>query len=168
MPRWPRPQNLTRLFVGQHIINGVSVGLGRRRGRSRRFHDFRLRRRSASDARRNIGQHLRSSGALAREGANADLRLCAGDALDCCDPNRASLGSGGAPHDRRNQLCRRSRHRARAMGGGGRHAGRHPDGVHSGVPARNLSGCGSHRDAAPRRWRRLYRDCALGDRLHRP
>ena len=28
MPRWPRPQNLTRLFVGQHIINGVSVGLG--------------------------------------------------------------------------------------------------------------------------------------------
>ena len=26
MPRWPRPQNLTRLFVGQHIINGVSVG----------------------------------------------------------------------------------------------------------------------------------------------
>jgi uncharacterized membrane protein YccC len=28
MPRWPRPQNLTRLFIGQHIINGVSVGLG--------------------------------------------------------------------------------------------------------------------------------------------
>src|ERR1700735_4929231 len=28
MPRWPRPQNLTRLFVGQHIINGASVGLG--------------------------------------------------------------------------------------------------------------------------------------------
>jgi uncharacterized membrane protein YccC len=28
MPRWPRPQNLTRLFVGQHIINGVSVGAG--------------------------------------------------------------------------------------------------------------------------------------------
>jgi uncharacterized membrane protein YccC len=28
MPRWPRPQNFTRLFVGQHIINGASVGLG--------------------------------------------------------------------------------------------------------------------------------------------
>jgi uncharacterized membrane protein YccC len=28
MPRWPRPPNLLRLFVGQHIINGVSVGLG--------------------------------------------------------------------------------------------------------------------------------------------
>ena len=28
MPRRPRPQNLTRLFVGQHIINGASVGLG--------------------------------------------------------------------------------------------------------------------------------------------
>jgi uncharacterized membrane protein YccC len=28
MPRWPRPQSLTRLFVGQHIINGASVGLG--------------------------------------------------------------------------------------------------------------------------------------------
>jgi uncharacterized membrane protein YccC len=28
MPRWPRTQNLTRLFVGQHIINGASVGLG--------------------------------------------------------------------------------------------------------------------------------------------
>jgi uncharacterized membrane protein YccC len=28
MPRVPRPQNLTRLFVGQHIINGASVGLG--------------------------------------------------------------------------------------------------------------------------------------------
>jgi uncharacterized membrane protein YccC len=28
MPRWPRSQNLTRLFVGQHIINGVSVGAG--------------------------------------------------------------------------------------------------------------------------------------------
>ena len=28
MPRWPRPQNLTRLLVGQHIINGASVGLG--------------------------------------------------------------------------------------------------------------------------------------------
>src|SRR6202041_86859 len=28
MPRWPRPQNLARLFVGQHIINGASVGLG--------------------------------------------------------------------------------------------------------------------------------------------
>jgi uncharacterized membrane protein YccC len=28
MPRWPRPQNLMRLFVGQHIINGASVGLG--------------------------------------------------------------------------------------------------------------------------------------------
>ena len=28
MPRWPRPPNLVRLFVGQHIINGLSVGLG--------------------------------------------------------------------------------------------------------------------------------------------
>jgi len=28
MPRWPRPPNLVRLFVGQHIINGASVGLG--------------------------------------------------------------------------------------------------------------------------------------------
>ena len=28
MPRWPRTPNLLRLFVGQHIINGVSVGLG--------------------------------------------------------------------------------------------------------------------------------------------
>ena len=28
MPRWPRPPNLLRLFVGQHIVNGVSVGLG--------------------------------------------------------------------------------------------------------------------------------------------
>jgi len=28
MLRWPRPPNLLRLFVGQHIINGVSVGLG--------------------------------------------------------------------------------------------------------------------------------------------
>jgi uncharacterized membrane protein YccC len=28
MPRWPRPPNLLRLFVGQHIINGASVGLG--------------------------------------------------------------------------------------------------------------------------------------------
>src|SRR3984957_8809689 len=28
MPRWPRPPNLLRLFVGQHIINGVSVGAG--------------------------------------------------------------------------------------------------------------------------------------------
>src|ERR1700734_610254 len=28
MFRWPRPPNLLRLFVGQHIINGVSVGLG--------------------------------------------------------------------------------------------------------------------------------------------
>ncbi len=28
MPRWPRPPNLLRLFVGQHIINGLSVGLG--------------------------------------------------------------------------------------------------------------------------------------------
>ena len=28
MFRWPRPPNLVRLFVGQHIINGLSVGLG--------------------------------------------------------------------------------------------------------------------------------------------
>ena len=28
MFRWPRPPNLLRLFVGQHIINGVSVGAG--------------------------------------------------------------------------------------------------------------------------------------------
>jgi uncharacterized membrane protein YccC len=28
MLRWPRPPNLLRLFVGQHIINGASVGLG--------------------------------------------------------------------------------------------------------------------------------------------
>ena len=28
MPRWPRPPNLLRLFVGQHIVNGLSVGLG--------------------------------------------------------------------------------------------------------------------------------------------
>jgi uncharacterized membrane protein YccC len=28
MSRWPRPPNLLRLFVGQHIINGLSVGLG--------------------------------------------------------------------------------------------------------------------------------------------
>jgi uncharacterized membrane protein YccC len=28
MLRWPRPPNLLRLFVGQHIINGVSVGAG--------------------------------------------------------------------------------------------------------------------------------------------
>ena len=28
MPRWPRTPNLLRLFVGQHIINGASVGLG--------------------------------------------------------------------------------------------------------------------------------------------
>jgi uncharacterized membrane protein YccC len=28
MLRWPRPPNLLRLLVGQHIINGVSVGLG--------------------------------------------------------------------------------------------------------------------------------------------
>jgi uncharacterized membrane protein YccC len=28
MSRWPRPPNLLRLFVGQHIINGASVGLG--------------------------------------------------------------------------------------------------------------------------------------------
>src|ERR1700689_2746391 len=28
MFRWPRPPNLLRLFVGQHNINGVSVGLG--------------------------------------------------------------------------------------------------------------------------------------------
>jgi uncharacterized membrane protein YccC len=28
MLRWPRPPNLLRLFVGQHVINGVSVGLG--------------------------------------------------------------------------------------------------------------------------------------------
>ena len=34
MPRWPRPQNFTRLFVGQHIINGVSVGLGLSRSHS--------------------------------------------------------------------------------------------------------------------------------------
>ena len=28
MLRWPRPPNLLRLLVGQHIINGASVGLG--------------------------------------------------------------------------------------------------------------------------------------------
>ena len=28
MPRWPRPPNLLRLFVGQHIVNGLSVGVG--------------------------------------------------------------------------------------------------------------------------------------------
>jgi hypothetical protein len=28
MPRWPRLPNLSRLLVGQHIINGASVGLG--------------------------------------------------------------------------------------------------------------------------------------------
>jgi uncharacterized membrane protein YccC len=28
MTRWPRPPNLLRLLVGQHIINGLSVGLG--------------------------------------------------------------------------------------------------------------------------------------------
>src|SRR5215469_6847192 len=28
MFRWPRPPNLLRLFVGQHIMNGVSVGAG--------------------------------------------------------------------------------------------------------------------------------------------
>ena len=28
MPRWPRPPNLLRLLVGQHIINGLSVGVG--------------------------------------------------------------------------------------------------------------------------------------------
>ena len=28
MFRWPRPPNLLRLLVGQHIINGVSVGVG--------------------------------------------------------------------------------------------------------------------------------------------
>ena len=43
-----------------------------------------------------------------------------------------------APHDRRHQLCRRPRHRPRAMGGRGRHAGGHPDGLHSGIPARDL------------------------------
>ena len=28
MLRWPRPPNLLRLFVGQHIVNGLSVGAG--------------------------------------------------------------------------------------------------------------------------------------------
>src|SRR5271157_2546920 len=28
MPRWPRPPNLSKLLVGQHIINGASVGVG--------------------------------------------------------------------------------------------------------------------------------------------
>jgi uncharacterized membrane protein YccC len=28
MPRWLRPPNLARLFVGQHIVNGASVGFG--------------------------------------------------------------------------------------------------------------------------------------------
>jgi uncharacterized membrane protein YccC len=28
MPRWPRPPDLLRLFVGQHIVNGVTVGVG--------------------------------------------------------------------------------------------------------------------------------------------
>ncbi len=28
MRSWPRPPNLLRLFVGQHIVNGVSVGVG--------------------------------------------------------------------------------------------------------------------------------------------
>ncbi len=44
------------------------------------------------------------------------------------------------PHDRSHQLCRRPRHGARAMGGRGRHAGGHPDGLHSGISARDLSG----------------------------
>src|SRR5271154_2821276 len=27
MPRWPRPPNLSKLLVGQHIVNGLSVGV---------------------------------------------------------------------------------------------------------------------------------------------
>ena len=105
-------------------------------GRARRVGDLRLRRRPAGDARRDFGQHLRSPGALAGKGADDGLRLRAGARVDGGDATRPALAARRPHDDRRHQLCRRSRHRARAMGGSGRHAGGHSDGLRAGISAR--------------------------------
>ena len=167
MPRWPRPPNLAAALRRPAHHQRLERRPRRGRGRSRRLGDFRLRRRPAGDARRDIGQHLRSPGAVAGKGEDAGLRLCARAALDRGDPTCAAVASRRPHHDRRHQLCRRPRHRARPMGGGGWHAGGHPDGLHSRIPARDFPGRRPNRVAARRRGRRLYRLCAFGDGLYR-
>ena len=91
MPRWPRPPNLARLFVGQHIINGVSVGLGVVAVALVASAIFGFAAGQPATLGRHIGQHFRSSRALAGKGADARLWLCAGDALDRRDPTRAAM-----------------------------------------------------------------------------
>ena len=167
MPRWPRPPNLLRLFVGQHIINGVSVGLGVVAVALVASAVFGF----AAGQPATLGAISASISDLPapwrRKGEDPELRLRARASLDGRDPARVAVAGRRASHDRSDQLCRRSRHRARPMGGRGRHAGGHPDGLHSGIPARDFSGRGPNRDAARRRGRRLYRVCAFGDGFYR-
>ena len=144
MPRWPRPPNLLRLFVGQHIINGLSVGVG------------------------VIAVALVASAVFGfAAGQPATLGAISASISDIPAPWREkartlSFGFGLALlstmaiqlalpwpvaallTDRRHQLCRRLRHRPRKMGGRGRHAGGHPDGLHPRISAREFSRRGSN------------------------
>ena len=167
MPRWPRPPNLLRLFVGQHIINGASVGLGVVAVAlvASAIFGFAAGQPATLGA---ISASISDLPAPWREKAKTlgfgfALALLSTVAIQLALPwPVAALVMIGA-----HQLCRRSRHRARPMGGGGRHAGGHPDGLHSRIPARDFPGRGSNRAAARGRGRRLYRVCASGDGLYR-
>ena len=78
MPRWPRPPNLLRLLVGQHIINGVSVGLGVRRGRARRLGDLSA---SPPASRRRLARYRPAFPIFRRHGAKRPGRSVFGFAL---------------------------------------------------------------------------------------
>ena len=73
--RWFRSPTLLKLFVGQHILNGLSVGaiviaVSMAASASARF-----RRRPARDARRDFREHQRLSRSVARQGADRARRL---------------------------------------------------------------------------------------------
>ena len=136
MFRWPRPPNLLRLLVGQHIINGVSVGAGVIVVAlvASTIFGFTAGQPATLGA---ISASISDLPAPWREKARTllfgfALAMLSTVAIQLALPwPLAALIMIGII-----SFVGRSRHRPRAMGGGSRHAGRDPHGLHSGIPAR--------------------------------
>ncbi len=167
MRRWPRSPDLLRLFVGQHIVNGVSVGVGVMAVAFVASTVLGFAAGPTRDAGRNLGEHLRSSCPVARQGPRDGLRFRACARLHGRDPARLAVASGRPADHRRDRLCRRPRHRARPLGGRARHASCDSDGVRARSPARELRRRVARRGSAGRRRSRLHRVGAAGDDRHR-
>ena len=160
--RWPRPPDLSKLFVGQHVVNGVSVGVCVMTVALVAWATFGF----AAGQPATLGAISASISDLPAPWREKARTMGFGFALALASTAAMQLalqwrGARRPRDDRRHQLRRRSCHRPRAMGGGGRHAGRHSDGVRAGIPARELFGSAANRAHAGRRRGGLYRACAL-------